>query len=104
MVIDLWVEKAPHYPLVLEIGGMGAALVAHRVFVSFSMSTTTVVIDSFICWIYLFLISLSSQYESLDSSYFEVSPAKSTHVLYVVSICRGVPMSFYQQLLARHTH
>ena len=65
-------------------------------FISFSMYTTTVVIDSFICWIYLFLISLSSQYGSLDSNYFEVSPAKSTHVLYVVSICRGVAMSFYQ--------
>ena len=73
-------------------------------FASFSIYTEIVVIDSYTCWTYSFFISLSSQYESLDSTYFEVSPATSTHVLYVVSICRGVPMSFYQQLLARHTH
>ena len=31
MVVSLWVEIAPHDPLVLEIGGMGAALGAHQV-------------------------------------------------------------------------
>ena len=31
MVVGLWVEEAPHDPLVLEIGSMGAALGAHRV-------------------------------------------------------------------------
>ena len=50
-------------------------------------------IDSFICWIYLFLISLSPQYGSLLSSYLRVSPAESTLVLYVVFICRGVARS-----------
>ena len=50
-------------------------------------------IDSCICWIYLFLISLSPQYGSLLSSYLRVSPAESTLVLYVVFICRGVARS-----------
>ena len=31
MEVGLWVEEAPHDPLVLGIGGMGAALGAHRV-------------------------------------------------------------------------
>ena len=31
MVVGLWVEEAPHDPLVLEVGSMGAALGAHRV-------------------------------------------------------------------------
>ena len=31
MVVGLWVEEAPHDPLVLEIGDMGAALGADRV-------------------------------------------------------------------------
>jgi len=31
MVVGLWVEKALHDPMVLEIGGIGAELGAHRV-------------------------------------------------------------------------
>ena len=31
MVVGLWVEEAPHDPFVFEIGGMRAALGAHRV-------------------------------------------------------------------------
>ena len=31
IVVGRWVEEAPHDPLELEIGGMGAALGAHRI-------------------------------------------------------------------------
>ena len=41
MVVRLWVEEAPHDPLVMEVGGMGAALGAHRVSWTFLISVKT---------------------------------------------------------------